>query len=205
MHQQVPNHLVPSLFDSNRNQSVPESLLFWTYCERKKTEHQSHVRCSFNWLFVCHTHFDQRLIFLFESLHPQFLIAWTSFCLQQWNATQCFPCACINHIFVLKNKNRNEKQTDCFGFQRNREMECELNERIDVVAMIFDDNLESGQFRWQIRTFKRVQKRQRSERSGVGVLSLCFVHMKCQTIWHIWHTPMCACWYAHVLVCLYSV
>lgn len=32
IHQQVPNHFVPSLFDSNRNQSVPESLLFWTYC-----------------------------------------------------------------------------------------------------------------------------------------------------------------------------
>lgn len=35
MHQQVPNHFVPSLFDSKRNQSVPESLLFWTYCEKK--------------------------------------------------------------------------------------------------------------------------------------------------------------------------
>lgn len=38
MHQHVPNHLVPSLFDSKRNQSVPESLLFWTYCEQKANE-----------------------------------------------------------------------------------------------------------------------------------------------------------------------
>lgn len=34
MYQHLPNHFVPSLFDSRRNQSVPESLLFWTYYMR---------------------------------------------------------------------------------------------------------------------------------------------------------------------------
>lgn len=31
MYQHFPNHLVPSLFDSRRNQSLSDSLLFFTY------------------------------------------------------------------------------------------------------------------------------------------------------------------------------
>lgn len=31
-------------------------------------------------------------------------------------------------------------------------------------------------------------KKRREKKIGGGVLNLCFVHMKCQTIWHIWHT-----------------
>lgn len=64
MHQQVPNHFVPSLLDSNRNQSVPESLLFWTYWKAKKKwkfiEHWKLVNyrlrsTRFKFLFFSHT------------------------------------------------------------------------------------------------------------------------------------------------------
>lgn len=37
MCQHFPNHLVPSLLDSNRNQSLSALLLFCTYCEKSKT------------------------------------------------------------------------------------------------------------------------------------------------------------------------
>lgn len=35
MYQHLPNHLVPSLFDSSRNQSLSASLLFLTYYNNK--------------------------------------------------------------------------------------------------------------------------------------------------------------------------
>lgn len=82
MLQHLPNHFVPSLFDSKRNQSVPESLLFWTYWKLHKIVSYNGLNNNLQpkgWTYV---YLDQCLIFLFQSLYPQLFVAWTSLCLQ---------------------------------------------------------------------------------------------------------------------------
>ena len=58
MYQHLPNHRVPSLFDSSRNQSLSASLLFWTYWRKdanilfSQLDHElEHVRVG---LKCCH-------------------------------------------------------------------------------------------------------------------------------------------------------
>lgn len=43
MYQHFPNHLVPSLFDSNLNQSLFDSLLFLTYYKKKENIYISNI------------------------------------------------------------------------------------------------------------------------------------------------------------------
>lgn len=66
MNQHLPNHLVPSLFDSRRNQSLPASLLFCTYFLIKMKWLTHHMKGELSPTVLCfrRLYLDQCLVFL---------------------------------------------------------------------------------------------------------------------------------------------
>lgn len=85
-YQHEPNHFVPSLFDSNRNQSVSASLLFCTYWNKQMHSYKMWANGSILLITIIksknyESYFDKWLVFFFEPLYPQFFISWASFCL----------------------------------------------------------------------------------------------------------------------------
>lgn len=47
------------------------------------------------------SYFNQSLVFLFQTLHPDVFLTWSSAYLQQWKAAQCFPGAIVDHCNSL--------------------------------------------------------------------------------------------------------
>lgn len=68
IYQHFPNHLVPSLLDSNRNQSLSAPLLFCTYCERNENVITRSARYEWNRsnAYQSHVHNTEHMARLFH-------------------------------------------------------------------------------------------------------------------------------------------